>query len=483
MPPAFTENGWPSCGPDQLDRTPVPGTAGLVIPLQQGIPATIMRAFAADLNAYIESLNNSRGYTDEGGWTPTNSVATSNHLGGTAMDLNWSDHPMGIALDGWHGSDLIPGEQEPAVRELLAFYTYKGIQLIWWGNDWDSPKDSMHFQMGYGTYVNQDVCREFIARFIRADGFSTYRRGNSQPTVDSSAVDVLARATSLSADRAATILPAVTAGLRQSDCTSPARIAMWLAQVGHESGSFVYTEEIASGAAYEGRTDLGNTQPGDGVRFKGRTWIQITGRANYGSFSRWANGKGICPTPTYFVDNPTHLAEMQYAGVGAAWYWTVARPDINALCDAGDIVTVTKRINGGTNGLADRQARHQRAAALGDQLLALTTTPEPANPIEELLMSNLAVPSWSIYADPGEPPVPVVDMIRALDAHGPHEPYVEAQARAGDPDALRRVVRTAAGKGQYGAASGPVNQARAVLADIEKANPAVLQAFLNGAHA
>jgi hypothetical protein len=81
-----TENGWPSCGPGQLDRTPIPGIP-LVIPFQQGQPATILRAFAADYHLFIESLYNSRGGTDEGGWTPTNSVATSNHLGGTAMDL------------------------------------------------------------------------------------------------------------------------------------------------------------------------------------------------------------------------------------------------------------------------------------------------------------------------------------------------------------------------------------------------------------
>lgn len=168
----MTENGWPACGPDMLDRTPVPGTAGrLIIPLQRGIPATIMRAFAADFHAVVESLNNARGYADEGGWTPTNSVATSNHLGGTAMDLNWSDHPMGIAYDGFTKAEIA------AVRQLLAFYE----DLIFWGNDWNSPKDSMHFQMGYNTYNNQTKCNDFIRRKIRTDGFSTFRRGSIAP--------------------------------------------------------------------------------------------------------------------------------------------------------------------------------------------------------------------------------------------------------------------------------------------------------------
>ncbi|AER48403.1 peptidase-M15-4 domain-containing protein [Mycobacterium phage mika] len=164
----ITENGWPSCGPELLDRSPIPGTS-IVIPLQRGIPSRIMKAFAADFHAYVESLYNARGGTDEGGWTPTNSVATSNHLGGTAMDLNWSDHPMGKAYDGYTQAEIT------AVRELLAFYE----GMMFWGNDWNSPKDSMHFQMGYNTYNNQAKCNDFIKRKIRADGFSTFRRGGT----------------------------------------------------------------------------------------------------------------------------------------------------------------------------------------------------------------------------------------------------------------------------------------------------------------
>jgi hypothetical protein len=76
----ITENNWPSCGAAQCDKSPIPGTS-INLPLQQGQPATIMKAFAADYHVYIESLYN--GASDEGGWTPTNSVATSNHLGGT----------------------------------------------------------------------------------------------------------------------------------------------------------------------------------------------------------------------------------------------------------------------------------------------------------------------------------------------------------------------------------------------------------------
>ncbi|MGC7219847.1 hypothetical protein RBA39_22090, partial [Mycobacteroides abscessus subsp. massiliense] len=211
-----------------------------------------------------------------------------------------------------------------------------------------------------------------IARKIRADGFSTFRRG-SRPV---GAAPILAAATGLSEARAAEILPAVSDGLKASLCTNVNRIAMWLAQVGHESAGFNATEEYASGAAYEGRADLGNTQPGDGVRFKGRSWIQITGRNNYGLFSQWAYRQRLVPTPTYFVDHSTELADLKWAGIGAAWYWTVARSDINALSDRQDLETVTRRINGGTNGLADRRDRYNRALLQGDALLQLLNQEE-----------------------------------------------------------------------------------------------------------
>ena len=164
-----SENGWrpAKIAATQLDRSPVPGT-DIVIPLMGGIPSIILKAFLADVNEKIESLYNSRGGTDEGGWTPTNSVATSNHLNGTATDMNWTDHPMGPPAEqaGWSPQEIAE------MRKLLAFYTFEGLQLVWWAADWDSPKDSMHFQMGYGTYNDQDKCNRFIAKYIRADGFS-----------------------------------------------------------------------------------------------------------------------------------------------------------------------------------------------------------------------------------------------------------------------------------------------------------------------
>lgn len=91
------------------------------------------------------------------------------------------------------------------------------------------------------------------------------------------------------------------------------RVAAFLAQIGHESAELRYAEEIASGAAYEGRKDLGNTFAGDGKRFKGRGLIQITGRSNYAQISK---AFGVD-----FINNPQLLATPEYAVKSACWWW------------------------------------------------------------------------------------------------------------------------------------------------------------------
>jgi len=169
--------------------------------------------------------------------------------------------------------------------------------------------------------------------------------------------------------RYAELLPGFAQAMVQADCTNVNRAAMWCAQIGHESAGLLYMEEIASGADYEGRGDLGNVVTGDGRRFKGRGPIQVTGRHNYTQLSKWAHSKGYVPTPTFFVDNPVALAEPRYGFLGAVWYWTVSRPTINQHSDAKDLRKVTQLINGGYNGLDDRQQRYDRCLKLGSKLL------------------------------------------------------------------------------------------------------------------
>mgnify|MGYP001594111634 FL=1 len=159
------------------------------------------------------------------------------------------------------------------------------------------------------------------------------------------------------------ILPAATGGnidrfwrplndaMDEFTINSPVRQAAFLAQIGHESGSLRYVRELASGEAYEGRADLGNTEPGDGIKFKGRGLIQVTGRNWY---ERAESELGIdC------VEHPELLEEPINACRVSGWWWSVNK--CNDLADQNDIRKVTKKVNGGLNGLADRIAIWDRA--------------------------------------------------------------------------------------------------------------------------
>jgi putative chitinase len=133
-----------------------------------------------------------------------------------------------------------------------------------------------------------------------------------------------------------------------------ARVAAWLGQLAHESGGLRYWEEIASGQAYEGRIDLGNTQPGDGRRFKGRGPIQITGRANY--------RKAGQELETDLERNPQLAAGDQIGSLIAAWFWADRRLNQLADEDTEDAYRrITRRINGGYNGWQDRLTYWRRA--------------------------------------------------------------------------------------------------------------------------
>jgi len=188
----------------------------------------------------------------------------------------------------------------------------------------------------------------------------------------------------LSTARAAELNSGLNTALRLAGCTTVKRAAMFCAQIGEESISLTAPTELASGAEYEGRADLGNTHPGDGVRFKGRGFIQITGRFNYGELSRWAHAKGLVPSATYFIDHPGQLATDKYVWLGPIWYWTVARP-MNHLADAGSIEDATRAINGGLNGIADRTNRWHLCLKLGNAILP---TPASTAILEDSMLLN-----------------------------------------------------------------------------------------------
>jgi putative chitinase len=167
------------------------------------------------------------------------------------------------------------------------------------------------------------------------------------------------------AKAAAANIEAIEAGLstygQQAELLAPHRLAHYLAQLAHESGGFRYDRELwgdtPAQRKYDTRTDLGNTPEvdGDGKLYMGRTAVQLTGKANYERFHVWCEGENL--EPPDFVTRPQLLNDFPWEGVCPIWYWHVGNPtgkSLNKLADANNIEQITKKINGGLNGLADR---------------------------------------------------------------------------------------------------------------------------------
>lgn len=145
------------------------------------------------------------------------------------------------------------------------------------------------------------------------------------------------------------------------DINTPARQAAFLSQIGHESGGLKWIRELwgptDTQRRYEMRADLGNNQPGDGFVYRGRGWIQLTGRDNYRrAYERLKARFPDCPN---FEVEPEAVATARWAALTAAEFWFNA--GLNQLADQGRYETITKRINGGLNGYADRLARYEDA--------------------------------------------------------------------------------------------------------------------------
>jgi predicted chitinase len=138
--------------------------------------------------------------------------------------------------------------------------------------------------------------------------------------------------------------------LIQGGVTDPIKLASWMAQCKIESANFRALREYASGAEYEGRKDLGNTQPGDGVKFKGRGFIQCTGRDNYKSMSSYFG--------LDFISTPELVEELEWAAKSVLWFFNVYKKGRTAGVNWDDCTAVTKIVNGGTNALAQRKTAY-----------------------------------------------------------------------------------------------------------------------------
>ncbi len=154
---------------------------------------------------------------------------------------------------------------------------------------------------------------------------------------------------------AGVFVPVLNTAMNRYQIVGSKRGAAFIAQIGHESGQLKYVKEIwgptVAQSRYEGRADLGNTEPGDGSKYRGRGLIQITGRANY---KACGDALGLD-----LINQPELLEKPQHACMSAAWFW--ATKGLSTLADEGKFETITRRINGGLNGLADRQMLYTRA--------------------------------------------------------------------------------------------------------------------------
>jgi putative chitinase len=156
--------------------------------------------------------------------------------------------------------------------------------------------------------------------------------------------ELLLRIIPLAGMRVTTFADPLGKAMAEFDVSTPQRQAAFLSQIAHESGSLRYMEEIADGSAYEGRLDLGNDTVGDGKRYKGRGVIQITGKSNY-RMCGVALGMD-------FLSAPERLAEPISACRSAGWFWRSRQ--LNQYADKDQFGALTKKINGGFNGLDDR---------------------------------------------------------------------------------------------------------------------------------
>ncbi|MDC7819092.1 MULTISPECIES: glycoside hydrolase family 19 protein [Pseudomonas] len=161
--------------------------------------------------------------------------------------------------------------------------------------------------------------------------------------------------------KAGVFVPALNAAMSKYAIITRLRMAAFIAQIGHESGQLQWVRELGSNqylSKYDTGTlakRLGNTPEadGDGQKYRGRGLIQVTGRANYEACSE------ALFSDARLLNTPELLEASVYAALSAGWFWQ--RAGLNTLADKGDFLTITKRINGGTNGLADREALYQRA--------------------------------------------------------------------------------------------------------------------------
>ena len=228
----------------------------------------------------------------------------------------------------------------------------------------------------------------------------------------------------------------------------PDRVAAFLAQIAHESNGFQDVRErwgpTPAQQRYEGRADLGNTEPGDGYRFRGRGLIQCTGRDNYRRMTKWLSPLNAPD----FEQAPELLEDAKWAAWSAAVWW--ANHGCNELADSGDFDALTRRINGGLNGIEDRRNRWKRAkAALRVQSRPEQENTMPLAPITAAVLPSIisAIPKlgklFGSGSEVAERNVKAAEMVVDVvtQATGAINAQQAADKLAADPDAVRAATK------------------------------------------
>ncbi len=259
-----------------------------------------------------------------------------------------------------------PGTALPAVRSVET-----NIQLAYDGftNDGEKIKNN-----GKWYYTNEGAW--FWSGAVSTLPDVPVKIVEAPPVIGGLALAQIKGATGARTEYALKFQPFIADTCQRYEINSPIRRLCFLSQLGHESGQLFYTEELASGKAYENNKDLGNTQAGDGVKYKGRGLIQITGRFNYKALSD-SFGEDFITHPEKLGGKNVTLCtpeQLKYSVLSAGWFWDKRKLndiadeiDIHQSIDTGNNLVqyklITKKINGRYNGLTDRLVKYRNGVA------------------------------------------------------------------------------------------------------------------------
>jgi predicted chitinase len=260
-----------------------------------------------------------------------------------------------LASYGWYSFDLVELENQEAGNGRAGIMIHGGGSALGWPGAW-APFQDLLATLGCVRFHNQDLRDKILPVTKTGTVYVTVRQEaekTSGTTTEYVTKDDLAYI--WNCDKGLIKdweISELNQCLKKFNITTPSRIEHFLAQTAHESGGGRYVKEIASGEDYNGREDLGNTQPGDGPKYKGAGYIQLTGRANYQEFANYIKDPRVMEGVDY--------VSQHYPFTSAGFWWM--NNGMNQLCDSNPTVAQeTKRVNGGYNGLQDREDYYNRA--------------------------------------------------------------------------------------------------------------------------